>query len=66
MIKRTFQCTVCGTEFPATKTKGMTHIGHVKHMYCFKCKTTQPCVQTDVEGAGAKLGVTKWKRKSYL
>ena len=50
MIKRIFRCNVCGATFPATKTKGATHYGHIKDMYCFKCKTIQKCTQVDADG----------------
>ena len=50
MIKRIFRGTECGTTFPATKARGLSHYGHVKHMYCFKCKVTRMCIQIDADG----------------
>lgn len=35
---RIFRCQTCGFQMPATKTWGMTHTGHVKHMWCPRCR----------------------------
>lgn len=38
LLVRYFICSECGYEMPATKASGMTHRGHIKHMYCPKCQ----------------------------
>ena len=45
--KRLFQCPQCGTVIPALKRKGKTHPGHVKHMYCFVCRTVTEHIQIE-------------------
>lgn len=50
MVIRIFKCSQCGMTFPASKTKGVSHYGHLKHMYCYKCKKETPCVQVDADG----------------
>lgn len=44
---RTFRCTVCGTRMVATKARGKTGIGHIKHMWCFMCKERTEHIQID-------------------
>ncbi|WP_317380425.1 hypothetical protein [uncultured Intestinimonas sp.] len=37
--KRVFRCTVCGETAPAAKGRGpRTGPGHVKHMWCVRCR----------------------------
>lgn len=36
--KRVFVCAACGAEAPAIKRKGRTKPGHIKHMYCIRCR----------------------------
>lgn len=45
IVKRYFKCSECGETLPATSTKKNTKEGHVKHMYCFKCKKVTMTVQ---------------------
>ena len=35
---RVFACSVCGATAPALKHRGRTLPGHVKHMYCRRCR----------------------------
>lgn len=44
---RTFVCPVCGVVIPACKYKNVTRAGHVKTMYCFKCREVRDFVQVD-------------------
>lgn len=44
---RHFTCTVCGVSSPATKWRGHTHPGHIKTMYCFRCRRDTDHIQTD-------------------
>ena len=44
---RTFECPICGTRVPATKTKHKTKPGHVKTMYCYVCMKETEHVQTE-------------------
>jgi len=37
---RDFQCAVCGNVSTAPKVKRKTGDGHVKHMYCWRCRQT--------------------------
>lgn len=34
---RLFRCEVCGAVAPASKRKGKTNPGHLKHMFCVVC-----------------------------
>lgn len=45
--KRVFECTECGTKVQATKTRHKTSAGHIKTMYCYKCKKTTDHVQIE-------------------
>lgn len=46
--KRLFRCAVCGEIAPATKRRGKTtQPGHVKHMYCLRCKVVTEHVQIE-------------------
>lgn len=49
ILVRYFACQVCGDVMPATKSKGPTHEGHVKHMWCPKCREVTEHVQTEVK-----------------
>lgn len=42
---RYFVCTVCGSRTPATKWKGKTVAGHVKTMYCYRCRKITDQIQ---------------------
>lgn len=43
---RDFRCEVCGEKVQATKSTGKkTSAGHIKHMWCIKCKEVTPHVQ---------------------
>lgn len=44
---RVFLCKVCGTHNYATKDRGITGPGHIKHMYCYRCNETTEQVQID-------------------
>nr|DAG39597.1 MAG TPA: Putative zinc ribbon domain [Bacteriophage sp.] len=35
---RIFECQECGFRQPATKWRGTSNAGHVKDMYCVRCK----------------------------
>lgn len=35
---RLFKCAVCGEVQPAGKRRAKTPPGHVKHMYCIRCR----------------------------
>ena len=38
-VVTTLICSVCETKFPIARRSGKLHkSGHVKHMWCFKCK----------------------------
>lgn len=44
--ERAFRCPVCGTVIKAyKKTNRMTAIGHVKTMWCYKCKNVENFTQ---------------------
>ena len=46
--KRLFRCTVCGALTPATKHPGeKTRPGHIKTMWCYKCKEKTDHIQVD-------------------
>lgn len=42
---RRFQCPVCGCIQYASKLKNRTSEGHIKTMYCFKCRNCTDFVQ---------------------
>ena len=42
---RVFVCENCRTQVTVPKKKGRTHVGHIKHMYCYNCKKITPHVQ---------------------
>lgn len=42
---RYFVCPACGATSPATKWKGTTAAGHVKTMYCYRCKNITDHIQ---------------------
>jgi uncharacterized protein YlaI len=46
---RTFICPDCGETQKATKVKGRTGKGHVKNLYCPRCKGERHFIQTDAE-----------------
>nr|DAF83350.1 MAG TPA: 50S ribosomal protein bL37 [Caudoviricetes sp.] len=45
--KRIFECSACGCRSPATKWRGQTHPGHVKTMYCYKCRKETDHIQVE-------------------
>ena len=44
---RYFRCLVCGAQNPATKCQGRTSPGHIKTMYCFRCREDRDQEQMD-------------------
>ena len=44
---RYFECPECGATLTAPKVYGMTHAGHIKTMWCFRCGAERDFVQTD-------------------
>lgn len=44
---RVFLCTVCGTQNFASKYRGLTGDGHIKHMHCYRCNGITEQVQID-------------------
>ena len=44
---RQFCCVVCGAVVPATKTyhRGLTRNGHIKTMYCYRCRKVTDHIQ---------------------
>ena len=44
---RTFECSVCGERAPALKSLGRTNPGHIKHMYCIRCREITEHRQTE-------------------
>ena len=44
---RDMVCPVCGTVTTVTKTKGRTHPGHIKTMYCYRCKAVTDHIQRE-------------------
>ena len=34
---RIFRCLECGALNPATKWRGVTHSGHIKTFWCYRC-----------------------------
>lgn len=44
---RWFTCPVCGALNPATKAEGRAHRGHIKTMYCYRCREERDQEQTD-------------------
>lgn len=40
-------CCDCGLTVDAPKVKGRTHPGHIKHMYCCRCKDTTKHIQME-------------------
>ena len=49
---RIFCCTGCGEIQYAAKRRRMTPTGHIKHMWCPRCKAVMPHEQ---------IGMEKWK-----
>ena len=45
--KRLFRCPVCGALSPATKQFGRTEPGHIKCMWCWRCKEETDHIQID-------------------
>lgn len=48
---RYFKCPVCGVVVTATKTDGSSYTGHIKTMYCYKCKVDRDYIQFDSDKA---------------
>lgn len=48
---RYFKCPVCGTVVTATKMDGLSPPGHIKTMYCWKCKEERDHIQFDSDKA---------------
>lgn len=44
---RFFKCPTCGAIITAPKLHGITHVGHLKTMYCFVCGTNRDFIQVD-------------------
>lgn len=44
---RTFRCPECGAVMSAPKYKARTNAGHVKTMYCYRCKADRDFIQVD-------------------
>lgn len=45
-VLTTLECEVCGTQMPISrKASKQKKPGHVKHMYCPKCKKTQAFIE---------------------
>ena len=44
---RIFECSKCGSKVPASKYKRPTDIGHVKTMYCYRCKAETDHIQIE-------------------
>lgn len=44
---RYFRCTECGAVNVATKIQGFTLRGHIKTMYCYRCRTDRDQEQFD-------------------
>jgi len=47
IVKRYFKCVDCGSVLPATSTKRKTGIGHIKDIYCYKCKKIVKSIQEE-------------------
>lgn len=46
VTERRFKCCECGTLLTAyKKSNRRTSVNHIKHMYCYVCKETQPFIQ---------------------
>lgn len=45
--KRLFVCQICGNVTPATKRLGTTREGHVKTMWCWKCRKETDHIQAE-------------------
>lgn len=44
---RVFVCPECGTHITATKSRGQTHPGHIKDIWCYVCQQVQKCEQIE-------------------
>lgn len=49
-ILRVFKCPVCGAIMTATKRGHKTGLGHIKDMWCWRCKETRKFEQIDTLG----------------
>ena len=47
LVKRYFVCRECGATLPATSTRHKTGIGHIKDIYCYKCKKIVKSIQEE-------------------
>lgn len=44
---RMFECPECGAVVPATKTRFKTKVGHIKTMYCYRCRKATDHIQLE-------------------
>lgn len=44
---RHFRCLTCGARNVATKMQGKTYPGHIKTMYCYRCRKERDQEQTE-------------------
>jgi hypothetical protein len=45
---RVFVCSICGEKVAAPKKRRyQTAVGHIKHMYCFRCQYTTEHIQIE-------------------
>lgn len=45
---RIFVCSICGEKIAAPKKRRyQTAVGHIKHMYCFRCQYTTEHIQIE-------------------
>lgn len=51
---RYFKCPECGTVTTAPKTDGLSHVGHIKTMWCYVCKADRDHVQIDTDKTRAR------------
>ena len=46
---RHFRCPECGAVFPVSKMVRRTGGGHIKTMYCYKCRAERDFEQIDID-----------------
>lgn len=42
---RTFECPICGDRLVVPKYLGFTPLGHIKTMWCYRCKEVRDFIQ---------------------
>lgn len=48
VVMSTLFCEECNTKFVIPRKRGtLRPSGHIKHMYCHKCKKTQPFIEEE-------------------